>query len=224
MTNANLTDFKGHEWEHESKTDEWSACDKCGKMPRFTVNADGEKVLTNEPCPIEGFVPRVSQFCIPSGKLVMANNLLDKIPNASKMSIANEVAQNKFAKVAAESGVMWGITPNFITIWVNQERTHFQLLCFPDEIEHMPEGWFPITPPGAIGYNYDLMDGDNYLELTSTTMWRRNMDDRYISDIQPGTYMFTHYAHDWGGWGEQMYEDDWEEGKPLLIAEGVLQT
>lgn len=180
-------------------------CFVCGE--RFGVRRSGPKsIKADKACPLPGGMPVYDVLlAIPSGVIVIANDLRPLVTVDEDHDIGNKISERKYIEEYARFGMAHVYTGNSCpTIWRQGER--IAIANYTDEEDRyeyegklLPEG--EITPVAERGEDlgtvctdlwwYSAMDRDLFLaRCAEEGLKPENFSPDYIT-VEPGTYAFS---------------------------------
>lgn len=182
------------------------ACGWCGAYPKMRV--DGDAVHIDEPCPAAGGITTVIRLEVPSGKIIVADDLrgvYDGFDHDGFASYNSALGQHQVIEAMAELGCAFGPVGNSCpSLWKTGEDT-YQIARMPqddeDEYAPVPEGSERLAGIITDLWAYSIADYGDWLAKGGAPVEELGWTVSVV-EIPAGTYEFTHHS------GERDFDDD----------------
>jgi hypothetical protein len=186
-------------------------CSYCG-VRRLTIETNGMTLrLTGDDCPLpNGFEPNVWELNVPSGKIVVANDLRNWFPlpdgDGEIASLNTAIGLRQTAQAYAAVGMAHGFVGNSCPGIFRLNEGKFKICNEPsDEIwDAESEEWIdredgPPFEGESVGrvvtdlWWYSLCDADEFERRTAKFGQPESRRHLETIDVKPGVYRFTHF-------------------------------
>lgn len=176
-----------------------SRCGMCGERPEYY--ADDKTVTVRTPCPYPDGVTTVIRLEVPSGKLVVTDDLrpaYDWRDSDLTASYNSVLGQHQAVLAMAAQGCAYGPVGNTCPgLYRTGEDTY--VIAIPDydekaDAEILPESWTELAGIITDLWAYSIADYEDWQAKggDNTGGWYR------VVNVPPGTYEFTHHTGERG--------------------------
>lgn len=160
-----------------------TVCDNCGQDIEV-FESDGLTVRVKEPCPNpQGVFPLVTELNVPSGKLVIANDLRKEFPYPDKASHYNtSFGSAEITKDYAEIGLAYGFIGNTDPSFkrVRGKKNSYRIATGPGLVKIHTSLWW-----------YSICDADEFVRRGG------NPTDHSVVAVKPGVYQITNMKYNY---------------------------
>ena len=164
-------------------------CSVCGKNPE--VVTDGIEFYAKAPCPHPNGIRLLFELNVPSGVMVVANDLRPHFDTKDSYDINTVFGCVQKTKAMAKIGCAHAYVGNTCPGMYRTGKDRFTIAAsgFKDDNEIGPDGELVASIVTDLWW-YSIVDADDYD--------RRDCTDKYAVErveVRPGVYRFTHFAH-----------------------------
>lgn len=188
-------------------------CGYCGERQRLTISYEPDSaettVSTEEPCTRPDGVLTEFFLDVPSGKLVVGNDMRDIFEISAQreqsfFSYNTALGQHQYMCEMAAIGCAYGVVGNSSPGVYKVDEGHYQVANFDED-----DSREPLTHVITDLWAYCMTDLDRYTRLGGKL--DEPYKERTVIDVPSGLYMFTHHT------GEASF--DWDSEYPVIYTD-----
>ncbi len=187
-------------------------CYHCGRVLRYRLNGNvvqvtGEGMLFSEKCPYPDGITTKTQLTVPSGQLIVADDLRPVYNgfNDKRFASYNTVyGQHQVIQAYAEQGCAFGPVGNSSPTLYQTGLTTYAIA----NVGYDEETGSGIVPSGWAGrawictdlWAYSIADYEDWKDRCGDDVehYRERLGHYTVVDVPPGTYQFTHHTGEAG--------------------------
>lgn len=200
-----------------------SRCDNCGEWLKWGISEEGVIGVTN-PCTLPNGITVVTELDVPSGKLVVADDLRPMYDfDIHILEYSSLAGQAKSVELMAEVGCAYGPLSNCSAVLYDRGNGTYAIadLGWDEEDERpTPAGWSVLASIDTRLFAYSLADYDDYVAKRKAceasddpeVLERLRGEMPAVVEVPPGRYRFTYHGAE-----ETIFRDEIE--RPVLWAE-----
>ncbi len=183
-------------------------CDMCGLMPTFVT--DGIRLKVLEPCDYPGVLPLSCELNIPSGIMMVANDLRPAFDVFGNFGINSKIGCLKTTRAMADIGCAFAFVGNSCPSMYRFPGNRFTIANYGSG--YLLDGILKHQRGRRVAgictdlWWYSIVDGDEFK--------RRGCESKHQADsvrIKPGVYRFSHH----------MYERDFDHDARHIIYSSI---
>lgn len=175
-------------------------CGACDERPAFKVN--GNVVTVREPCPYPDGMTSVITLAVPSGRIVVTDDLRPVYDwdDRGMASYNSALGQHQAIEAMARAGCAYGPVGNSSPGLYRTGASNYVIagLAYDEEsgTEVLPEGWEALAGIITDLWAYSIADYEDWVSRggdPESLGWGDT-----VVDLPPGTYEFTHHTGERG--------------------------